>query len=156
MTKIEKILLFVIIILLSLILFGTIFVFVSGNAIPAHNLRKIETTTDTLEELHTRDTAYYSQLGTLRCKTKDQNPIALVVNISFEYPTNDIPFYEEIFRKNKKLTIVIIDYFESYTKAELLEKGETKIKSDITTIINSELVLGKIERIYLTEYIFLE
>lgn len=156
MIKIEKILLLVIIIILSLILLGTVFVFISGNADPAKNLRKQETTSDVLKELESSNTAYYTQIGTLRCKTKDTNPIALVVNISFEYPTNDIPFYEEIFRKNKKITLLIIDYFENFKKEELLEKGELKIKADLTEIINSELVLGKIKTVYLTEYIFLE
>ena len=156
MIKIEKILVFSIIIIISIIFIVTAISFITGRANPAQNLRRIETTPDTLVELQTNNTAYYKQLGTIRCTTKDENPIALVITPSFEYPTDDTAFYEEIFRKNKKLTLLIKTYFESFTKDQLLEEGEQKIKISLKELINAELILGKIEKVYLTEYIFLE
>ena len=156
MIKIERILLFSIVILFAFILLITFIAFISGNAKPAHHLRKVETTQDVLVELPTNETAYYKQIGRIRCSTKDEKSIALVVEPSFEYPTNDTAFYEEIFRKNQKLTLLIKNYFEGFTKDELLEKGEQEIKITLTELINAELVLGKIGTIYLTEYMFLE
>ena len=43
-----------------------------------------------------------------------------------------------------------------YTKDELVGKGEQKIKSDLTELINRELVLGKIKTLYFSDYIFFE
>ena len=156
MTKLEKILLGTILIVISIIIIVTAISFVEGNTHMGKNLRKIETTPDIIKETTNNDTAYYTKIGKLRCKTKDTNQITLVVEPLFEYSVEDVPFYQEIFRKNQKLIVVVKNYFENFTKKELLDKGETIIKSDLTELINSELVLGKIEKLYLTEYIFLE
>ncbi len=156
MIKLEKILVFLVLIIITLIIGITAISFISGNAKLAHSLKKVETTSDVLEELTTNNTSYYKQIGTIRCSTKDEKPIALVVTPSFEYPTNDTAFYEEIFRKNQKLTLLIKNYFQNFTKQELLEQGEIKIKKSLIELINAELVLGKIDTMYLTEYIFLE
>ena len=43
-----------------------------------------------------------------------------------------------------------------YTEEELQSLSETEIKTEITAQINQHLILGQIENIYFSEYIFLK
>jgi flagellar basal body-associated protein fliL len=43
-----------------------------------------------------------------------------------------------------------------HTKTQLLGAGEQKLKADLLELINKELVLGNIDTLYFSDYIFLE
>ncbi len=47
------------------------------------------------------------------------------------------------------------DYFSKHTADELKEKGEELIRDELTDLINSQLVLGKISSVYFKTYTFI-
>ncbi len=156
MKKLDKLFLLAVGIIVIVVLFGTAIAFVSGSASPGGNLRRQDPSPTTITNTPNSKTSVYSQIGALRCSTSDDPAIPLVVSPYFPYPSNDVAFYEEMFKKNLKLRSLITSYFENFTQKELLEIGEQNIKQELITIINAELVLGSIDTLYFAEYIFLE
>ena len=101
----------------------------------------------------------YTDLGQIRTVTKGQDGQSgtlLVVAPWFSYPASDIQLYEELVQKEKQEKSIIIGYFSSYTKAELMEMGELKIKEGIREKINEQLVMGQISCVYFDDYMFFE
>lgn len=101
----------------------------------------------------------YTDLGQIRTVTKGQDGQSgtlLVVAPWFSYPASDIQLYEELAQKEKQEKSIIIGYFSSYTKAELMEMGEQKIKEGIRAKINEQLVMGQITSVYFDDYMFFE
>ncbi len=101
----------------------------------------------------------YTDLGQIRAVTKgegDKGGSILVVAPWFSYPSSDIPLYEELAQKEKQTKSLIIGYFSSYTKEQLLGMGEQKIKEGIKDKINEQLVMGQITSVYFDDYMFFE
>lgn len=98
----------------------------------------------------------YTLLGTLRTGTKDDPSIPLVVEPWFYYDSTDISFYQELQQKSRKIRAIITDYFTGYTKAELQQKGEQKVKEEIKSAINQVLVLGALDALYFNDYTFFD
>ena len=101
----------------------------------------------------------YTDLGQIRTVTKGQDGQSgtlLLVAPWFSYPASDIQLYEELVQKEKQEKSIIIGYFSSYTKAELMEMGELKIKEGIREKINEQLVMGQISCVYFDDYMFFE
>lgn len=102
----------------------------------------------------------YFELGTIRILTlsQDENGTGTVLVISpwLAYPAEDTVFYEELARKRGVIKAIFQAYFTERTKQQLLEETEIKIEEKLKTEINSQLSLGKISDIYLTDYLFLE
>ncbi len=156
MKKMDKLFILIASLIILTIIFGTAIAFVSGNAAPGKSLRKQDPSPVTITKESNSETAVYSQIGTLRCRSADDPSVPIVVNPYFPYPSNDTAFYEELFKKNLKMRAIIQEYFEMYTREELLSIGEVAIKNTLLNSINEELVLGKIHELYFAEYIFLE
>ncbi|MGI5174659.1 flagellar basal body-associated FliL family protein [Treponema sp. OMZ 840] len=156
MNKIQRICLFCSAILLSVLIFGTAAAFVSGKAKPGTDLRRKDPEPQVFEKKIQADKAVFSHIGSLRCATADNPPIPLVITVYFPYTAADKAFYEELSQKTRKIRFVITNYMEQYTRTELSDKGEQKLKADLTDLINRELVLGKITELYFSDYIFLE
>lgn len=153
MTKIQRFLFALSIIIMGSIITATCIFFILGIAHPGENLRKKEKVPPTLE---TSTQKMFTDLGTLRCSTKDEIPISIVVSPYFAYPSKDSPYYEELKSKNRKIQLLISSYFASFTMDELKTQGEDKIKSELVKLCNQELILGQIDQLYFSEYIFLE
>ncbi len=123
------------------------------NAVPGAGLRKIES-----ESLLQKNNAAFDLIGLQRITTKidkDQIRHVLVVNPWLEYDESDTQLYEELDRKLVAVKAVFNAYFSSKTKNELVSMTEEQIKNEILSQINSNLVLGKISKIYFKDYIFL-
>lgn len=156
MNKTQRILLLIISGILLVLLFGTVIAFISGKAQPGKDLRKEDPSPTTLVTEISDDEAVFSKIGILRCSTGDEPPIPLVINPYFPYPANDMAFYEELSKKTQKMRILIAEYVASYTREELLATGEETIKQELVDMINAQLVLGEIDVLYFSEYIFFE
>ena len=65
-------------------------------------------------------------------------------------------FFEELSKKSAIIKSIIVQYFSLYTEEELQSLSETEIKTELTMQINQHLILGQIENIYFSEYIFLK
>ncbi len=138
------------------IVFATAIAFVSGSANPGGSLRSQDPSPQRITSSSNNKTQVYSQIGTLRCSSADDPSIPIVVSPYFPYPSDDKAFYEELFKKNQRLRMLVRNCFEVYTREELLSIGEDALKEKLLESINAELVLGKITEIYFAEYIFLE
>lgn len=120
---------------------------------PGAGLRKIES-----QSLLKKDGTSFDLIGLLRITTKTGNDDIrhiLVVNPWIEYDKNDSELYEELDRKLVGIKAAFSSYFSSRTKDEILSMTEEQIKDEILAQINGNLVLGKIQKIYFREFIFL-
>ena len=166
-SKTEHILIIIIFILVCIILSGTVIGFISKKASPGKNLRDAdpEPTPREIENLNKHldeKIDAYTGLGTIRCitapATDDESDVgtAVVITPWLSYPQGDTVFFEELARKRILITGIFTNYFNEYTKVELLSRSEEKIKQEIQDKINDQLSLGKISGIYFTDYIYLE
>lgn len=122
-------------------------------AVPGAGLRKI----DSAASLK-KSGAAFDLIGLLRISTKtdsDEIRHVLVVNPWIEYDKNDTALYEELDRKLVAIKAAFSSYFSARTKNEILSMSEEEIKNELLSIINSSLVLGKVDKIYFKEFIFL-
>lgn len=156
MNKIQRFSLVCIALVCLIVLFGTAVAFVSGAALPGKNLRRKDPAPQSLEKKVEPDEAVFSQVGTVRCSTADTPSIPIVITMYFRYKKDDTAFHEELRQKTRRIRVIIAEYTGQYTRQQLLEKGEQKLKADLTDLINRELVLGKIDTLYFSDYIFLE
>lgn len=101
----------------------------------------------------------FTDLGQLRIQTKntgnDENCVVVVVPW-FSYPQGDTALYEELCKKERELSSIIVKHISSFTADELRNNGEMKLKEQIMELVNSQLVLGQIRGVYFNEYLFLD
>lgn len=156
-SKIQKILLICCAVIAGFILISTLALIVSGKLEPGKGLRKSDIAPEKLIRADkTGNTEVFTELGTLRTGTRDEPSIPIVIKPYFSYPADDTQYYEELCRKNRKMQLLITSYFADFTKEQLLENGEQKVKSDLLHLINDELVLGQIQALYFEQYIFFD
>lgn len=139
-------------ILLGVIAATAVFV-QTKNAVPGAGLRKIESSASLK-----KDSAAFDLIGLLRISTRidtDEIRHVLVVNPWMEYDESDNELYEELDRKLIAIKAIFNSYFSSRTKNEILSMAEEQIKNELLAQINSNLILGKIEKLYFKDFIFL-
>ncbi len=153
LSHLEQILFLIVFFLVVIIISGTILAFALNKAEFAAGMREIDPTPEqTLKTEELMDV--YTGIGELRALTADNPHRTLVIAPYFSYNKNDSALYEELVQKNKKIRARILDYIINYSQEELVRLGEGKVKADLMRLVNSELILGKIDKIYFTEYIF--
>ena len=128
---------------------GTCLVFFSGKLSAASNAKKTE-----VIELPSGFSTF--QLGTIRVSTADNPPVPVVVSPYFPYNQEDSQFFEELCSKETSLKRIFPLYFSKFTKTQLQKKGEAVLKQELIYLLNDKLVLGKIEDLYFSEYIFFD
>lgn len=79
----------------------------------------------------------------------------LIVSPWLEYD-GDRELYEEMDTKHLQLRGEITSFFSRMTAAELATHDEDSLKAELAARINSHLVLGKISRIWFSDYQLLE
>lgn len=158
MARIHSILIFIALVILIIIAGTTVFVFAVRPSGIGSNLRHTDPSAEKLISGSTyyEQTSVYSQLGRLRAATADDPSVSVIVTPYFPYPADDEEFFEEVSLKNRKIKLLIIEYFSSYTAVELKKEGELKIKSDLVRLINEELVIGDISALFFEEFIILD
>ena len=149
MKKIDFVLLCCIFFILFIILMGTCLVFFSGKLSSAASAKKTE-----VIELPAGFSTF--QLGTIRVSTADNPPVPVVVSPYFPYNQEDSQFFEELCSKETSLKRIFPLYFSKFTKEQLQKKGEAVLKQELIYLLNDKLVLGKIEDLYFSEYIFFD
>jgi flagellar basal body-associated protein FliL len=153
---INKILLFVIAGILLFIIAVSAIELCTKNAHPGEGLRKEDPNPSSVEKSKTA----FDAIGQIRTFTREEGDSSeksvILLTPWFEYDGSDTAFYEELDRKHLSTKSLITNYFSTRTKRELLQKGEEKIKSELKSLINDTLVLGKINNIYFNDYLFLD
>jgi flagellar basal body-associated protein FliL len=158
MARIHSILIFIALTIFIIIAGTTIFVFAARPSNIGSNLRHADPSAEKLIKGKTYydQTSVYSQLGRLRAATADDPSVSVIVTPYFPYPSNDDEFYEELSLKNRKIKLLIIEYFSEHSAEQLKKDGELKIKNDLLTLINEELVIGDISALFFEEFIILD
>lgn len=157
--SLNKILLLIIVLILFVFFSITLIGFLSGNAKFKKNLRKIEPIPENVEVMQKKSVPF-AGLGRIRCSTKPENEnsinIPVVISPWFNYNSEDLQFYEELSKKSGLLKAVVVSYFSENTKSYFLKIGEKSVKSELIKRMNEKLVLGKIQELFFSEYIFLD
>lgn len=152
----NKILVIVFIVIFAFFILTNIIGFSSGKAKFAKNLRPAE---NIPQEQEQKEYVPFAGLGRIRTSTLASKEggarIPLVISVWFNYKKDDTQFYEELSSKSAQIKSLISAYFSKNTKEYFLNLGEENVKKQLLSIINEHLVLGKIENLYFSEYIFL-
>jgi len=159
----NKVLVAIIIVLLTVIVTGTLIVKLSPKTQARETPRELIAqgkAVNLAAPPDTSDIAYF-ELGTLRITTlnKDEDNmlgIGMVLSPWLAYPAGDSVFYEELMRKKGVLKAVFQHYFSDQTKDQILSQSEESINSTLLAQVNEKLSLGKVSDIYFTDYLFLE
>ena len=159
-TKLNKILLGILIYLATIILITTIFAFTQKKQNNNNSLFTKDLQPNQLEQIDNANILEsFTGLGRIRISTHPDSKgkkVPLVVSPWFSYQKGDEQFFEELSKKSSIIKSIIVQYFSLYTEEELQSLSETEIKTEITSQINQHLILGQIENIYFSEYIFLK
>jgi len=97
----------------------------------------------------------FTGIGTIRASTADTQPAMVILFVTFIYYPEDKAFSEELALRVKDFKQIIIDYFSSSPVSELRGLDEEIIKTELLFRFNSILRLGKIETMYLGDYIII-
>lgn len=161
--NLNKILLIIIIALATLIVLTTTISFATGNASYGNQYRKKDPSSAKEIKNTTEALIAFKEFGQLRIVTKpdlsrSKNDLGVTLILSpwVSYQEKDKTFYEELSQKKRFIISLISEYFSSHTQKELLTLGEKKVKSDLLSIINANLVMSKISGLYFDDYIFIE
>ena len=144
--------------LFAVLLFMTITAFISVKTKSKKNLQNSKSSFEVSESKD--DTLkVFAGLGRIRCSLKPEGDTdvrcPVVISPWFNYDKNDIQFYEELSKKAPLFKSLISSYFANGTKTHFQEIGEEQVKKEILSILNEHLVLGKIDELFFSEYIFL-
>ena len=156
--SINKILSIILLALFAVLLFMTISAFISVKIKSKKNLQNSKSSFEVSESKD--DTLkVFAGLGRIRCSLKPEGETNIrcpvVISPWFNYDKNDIQFYEELSKKAPLFKSLISSYFANGTKTHFQEIGEEQVKKEILSILNEHLVLGKIDELFFSEYIFL-
>ena len=159
MDKLNKFLLFVLAGIFVFIVAVSAIALCTKNVHPGEGLRH----EDPLPKSIPSSKTAFNDIGQIRVFTKEViaedgelTKSVLVLTPWFEFDGTDQAFYEEIDRKHLSIKSIFTNYFTTHTKEELMQTGESKIKSELKDKINETLVLGKISGIYFNDYLFLD
>jgi len=97
----------------------------------------------------------FTGIGTTRVSTADTQPAMVILFISFIYYPEDKAFSEELALRVKDFKQIIVGYFSSFPVSELRRLDEEIIKTELLLRFNSILRLGKIETMYLGDYMII-
>jgi flagellar basal body-associated protein FliL len=140
--------------LVGLLLIGTIFALVRSPAAgPIIKLGKSETVTTT-RTTENDDIRVFSELGRLRIPLI--NSSTLILSIAFPYLADDIAFTEELAAKIEDFRRIAIDYFSSLPAEKIIKIDEETAKTEILSLYNANLRLGRIETLYFSDMMIID
>lgn len=159
LTNIQKFLFFLIIFIVLLTSICTICVFCSKTKnTENYNSQPPSSKDSSISSLDTSlsTEAMFKALGQIRGITAEPNGVPFVIEVYFSFDPQDFDFYEELMQKRNNLQMIIKEYFSKNTKDFFIQKGESFVKAELLKEFNNSLVLGKIQKLFFSEYIFLE
>ena len=147
--------LLVLVILIALLLFGgTIYaiVFHPEGRSPISGLKARTPPGQPAEEIP--NDKMFPALGRLRITLADSS--MLIVSPVFIYNSEDKAFTEELALRIRDLRELSREYFSPYKSEELLKKDEQSLKTDLLSLFNKTLRLGKIEVLYFNDFFIID
>ena len=95
----------------------------------------------------------FTGIGRIRIPTRDPQPGILIVSVSFVYYPEDKFFSEELALRIGDFRNIIMNYFGSFSIAELQQLSEESNKTELLRRFNATLRLGKIETLYFSDFL---
>ena len=137
--------------IICLILMGM--VFVGGTLYGVFFL----TNSNTNEQIHVLQTdgQIFTGIGRIRVPTADPQPGVAIIFVSFVFDPDDRAFSEELALKVKDLRDTISDYIGSFSIAELHNRDEEQIKTELIRRFNAILRLGRIETLFFIDFMII-
>src|SRR5574344_1008897 len=161
--KFNRIILYIIAGIVAILLIGTAIALVRHKTVPGVAYRKADPSPQKVINMSAKKdgkVAAYTALGEIRTITKasdsSSSGVILVVSPWFAYSDGDSALFEELSQKDRQLKSIITTYLSTYTVKELHTFGEKKVKDDLLSRINEQLVLGKISAVYFDKYVYFE
>ena len=97
----------------------------------------------------------FSGIGRLRVLTSDPQPGTVIIFVSFVYYPEDRAFSEELVLRVRNFREIIVDFIGSFSIAELQEKDEESLKSELLRRFNAILRLGQLETLNFSDFIII-
>ena len=101
----------------------------------------------------------FLNIGRLRISTADPQPEMVIIFVSFVYYPDDKAFSEELVLRVNDFRQIIINYFSSFSSAELHKINtdglEDTLKEELLQRFNAILRLGQIETLYFGDFMVL-
>jgi len=94
----------------------------------------------------------FSGIGRLRIPTADPQPETLIISIAFPYDKNDRPFSEELASRLSWFKAATTDYLGAFTAEEIAALDTDMVNKELLKRYNSQLRLGQIKELYITEF----
>jgi len=139
--------------MVALLLIGTVFALVRSPAAgPIIKLGKPQAAAARTAE--NDDIRVFSGLGRLRIPLS--NSSTLVLSIAFPYLADDIQFTEELAAKIGDFRTIAADYFSSLPAEKTVEIDEETAKTEILSLYNANLRLGRIETLYFSDMMIID
>lgn len=92
----------------------------------------------------------YEGIGRLRARTSDG--AVVVATIAFPYDQKDKPFKEELASKRASLRATALGYLSSQNSASLHPLAEESVKAALRDLLNGQLLLGQVDRLYFADF----
>ena len=97
----------------------------------------------------------FSAIGRLRVSTSDPQPGTVIIFVSFVYYPEDRAFSEELVLRVRNFREIIVDFIGSFSIAELQEKDEESLKSELLRRFNAILRLGQLQTLNFSDFIII-
>ena len=94
----------------------------------------------------------FTGIGRLRISTSDPQPGLIILFVSFTYYPEDRAFSEELALRVRDFREITTDYIGSFSAAELQNRSEEDIKTELLRRFNAVLRLGKIETLFFSDF----
>jgi flagellar basal body-associated protein FliL len=98
----------------------------------------------------------FTGMGRLRLPLAPPSTAMAIVSLTFPYDSADRAFSEELASRVPDLRNAAAEYFGSFAPEALQTRDEAAVKAELLSRLNALLRLGKIEVLYLDDYMIID
>lgn len=104
----------------------------------------------------TADIPAVVELGRIRATSAPPEPVDIVIALSFPHDESDIPFGEELFANKHLFHEDVRAFFAEKSARTVRSMRDDTIRNALLERFNRRLLLGKIQELWLHEYLVIE
>ncbi|MDR1390364.1 MAG: flagellar basal body protein FliL [Treponema sp.] len=95
----------------------------------------------------------FSNIGKLRIATAGSESETVIISVAFPYNQNDRAFAEELASRLGEFKSLTVEYLGAFTADQLMSLEVSAIKGDLLERYNALLKLGRINDLYISDFI---
>ena len=96
------------------------------------------------------------ELGRIRAASAPPDPVDVIIAISFPYDETDVPFGEELFANKHLFHEDVRAFFADKSARTVRNMRDDVVRKALLERFNRRLLLGRIEQLWLHEYLVIE